>query len=214
MPDADANFPIIPEKTAMLFFDTYNAALHPADPARAARAAEWGVIPKLQQINQACRAAGIPIFYAQADHRPDLKDFVSHVVDLLGDQPREKGPHRTIKPGVFAGQKEVEIIPEIAPQPGDYVIKKIRWSSFHQTRLEATLKTLGVDTIMIAGGAIEVGVASTAYSARDWGYSQVFLRDACTARDREGLNFFMDKVFPHFGRVRTVAEAIALIAKK
>lgn len=211
MPDGE--FPIIPEKTAMLFFDTYNAALHPVDPARVARAAEWGVIPKLQQINLACRAAGIAIFYAQADHRPDLKDFVSHVVDVLGDGPREEGPYRTIKPGVFAGQKEVEIIPEIAPQPGDYVIKKIRWSAFHQTRLEVHLRTLGVDTILLAGGAIEVGVASTAYSARDWGYSQVFLRDACTARDRGGLDFFMDKVFPHFGRVRTVEEAIALIKK-
>src|ERR1051325_6033704 len=48
-----------PKKTAMLFFDTYNAALHPKDPARAARAAQWCVIPKLQRINQAGRAAGI-----------------------------------------------------------------------------------------------------------------------------------------------------------
>ena len=209
MPDAD--FPIIPEKTAMLFFDTYNAALHPADPVRAARAAEWGVIPNLQRINQACRTAGIPIFYAQADHRPDLKDFVSHVVDVLGEQPREKGPYRTVRPGVFMGSQEIEIIPEIAPQPGDYVIKKIRWSAFHQTRLEVHLRTLGVTTILLAGGAIEVGVASTAYSARDYGYSLVFLSDACTARDREGWRFFMEKVFPHFGRVRTVEEAIALI---
>jgi nicotinamidase-related amidase len=211
MPDSD--FPIIPARTAMLFFDTYNAALHPADPARAARAAEWGVIPKLQRINEACRAAGIPVFYAQADHRPDLKDFTSHVVDVLGDQPREKGPYRTKAPGVSAGSKEVEIIPEIAPQPGDYVIKKIRWSAFHQTRLDGNLRVAGIDTILLAGGAIEVGVASTAYSARDLGYSQVILSDACTARDREGWRFYMEKVFPHFARVRTVEEAIGLFGK-
>ena len=92
--------PIIPEKTAMLFFDTYNAALHPNDPIRRARAAEWGVIPKLERIDQGCRAAGIPVFYAQADHRPDLKDFTSHLVDTLGDKPKEQGPYPTVAPEI------------------------------------------------------------------------------------------------------------------
>ena len=68
-----ADHPIIPPKTAMLFFDTLNAYLHPEDPARQAAVEALGVIPRLQRIDQACRAAGIPIFYAQADHRPDGK---------------------------------------------------------------------------------------------------------------------------------------------
>ena len=56
-------------------------------------------------------------------------------------------------------------------------------------------------------------MASTSYSARDWGYSQIILSDACTARTREGWRFFMEEVFPHFARVRTVEETIALIPK-
>lgn len=209
MPDAD--FPIIPSKTAMLFFDTYNRALHPAD--KDAQAPLLPTIERMARINQASRAAGIRVFYAQADHRPDNKDFFSHIVDRLAGKPPEQGPYRTISPGVASGQWEVQVIDEIAPQPEDYVIKKHRWSSFHQTWLELALRNAGIDTIMLAGGAIQVGIASTAYSARDLGYHQVFLTDAITPVSGNMRDVFLNEVFPGFGRVRTVEQAIALFQK-
>lgn len=196
-----AEHPIVPSKTAMLFFDTLNAYLHPADPARQANIDKLGVIPRLQRINEASRAAQIPVFYAQADHRPDGKDFVQ----LINQTGRINFPPAT------AGSSTQDVIPEIAPQPGDYLIKKHRWSTFYQTHFELSLRTAGVDTLMIAGGAIEVGVASTAYSARDRDFNLIILRDACTGRTEAGLSFFMDDVFPAFARVMTVDQAIALI---
>jgi nicotinamidase-related amidase len=103
----------------------------------------------------------------------------------------------------------MEVIPELAPQPGDYVIKKHRWSTFHQTHLELSLRTAGIDTIMICGGSTEVGVASTAYSARDRDFNLILLRDVCTSGQAGVVDFFMDKVFPIFARVMTVEQAIA-----
>ena len=77
-----ADFPIVPSKTAMLFFDCLNIYLHPEDPERQAAINESGIITTLQKINTACRAAGISVFYAQADHRPDHRDFAPHVADI------------------------------------------------------------------------------------------------------------------------------------
>ena len=74
-------FPIVPAKTAMLFFDTLNVYLHPDDPAEQRKIDELGVIPQMTKINAACRAAGMRIFYAQADHRPDGSDFAPNIVD-------------------------------------------------------------------------------------------------------------------------------------
>jgi len=208
------DFPIVPSKTAMLFFDTLNSALHPKDPAAQAAVNESGYIPRLQSIERACRDAGISIFYTRPEHRPDLKDWPTTIVDLGHHGEPGSGPRWTADPGSVAGSQGAQIIDEIAPRPVDYVITKHRWSSFHQTHLELSLRTAGIDTLILAGGATEVGIASTAYSARDHGLNLIILRDACRST-KPGVNeFFMDTVFPIFARVRTVDEAIALIERQ
>ena len=205
-------FPIVPAKTAMLFFDTLNVYLHPKDAQARTAVEASGVITRMQRINRACREAGIAIFYAQADHRPDGRDFAPHIVDK-GYQAGADGPFQTKAPAAAAGTWEAEIIPELAPRPEDYVIKKHRWSSFYQTHLELSLRTAGIDTIMLAGGATEVGVASTAYSARDRDFNLIVLRDACRSA-RPGVDdFFAEQVFPIFARVMAVDEAIDLIQR-
>lgn len=206
MPD----FPIIPGETAMLFFDTLNRYLHPEDPRRQDAINESGVIQRMVKVNQACRDAGIAVFYGQADHRPDGRDWGKIIIDR--GMAGEEGP-RYAPPSVgVSGSHDVEVIPEIAPQPDDYVVKKHRWSTFHQTHLDLSLRTAGINTVMIAGGAIDIGIASTVYSARDHDFSIIVLRDACTGED-EILDMFMDRIFPKMARVRTVDQAIALFQK-
>jgi nicotinamidase-related amidase len=211
--DLVADFPIIPAKTALLFFDCLNIYLRPEDPAARAAVEASGQIPALQKINQASRAAGIPVFYAQADHRPDYRDFAPHIVDLGYDGRPGEAPRRTSPPPVVGSSHGAEVIDEIAPQPGDYVIKKHRWSTFFQTHFELSLRTAGVDTVMLAGGAIEVGIASTAYSGRDLDFNQIILEDACSSSRPAVRAAFMNEIFPIFARVMTVDEAIGLIQR-
>lgn len=206
-----AEFPIVPGKTAMLFFDTLNIYLHPADAERQATIDASGVIPRMMKINRACRSAGIAVFYGQADHRPDGRDFAPQVVGLGYDGARGEAPRISRRPGAAAGTSEAAIIAELAPEAGDYVIKKHRWSTFFQTHLELSLRTAGIDTVLIAGGAVEIGVASTAYAARDRDFSLIILSDVCTSGRPNVHRMFMEEVFPIFARVMTVDEAIALI---
>lgn len=202
---------IIPDRSALLFFDTLNIYLHPSDPAAQARINDDGIIDRMVRIAGACREAGIPVFYAQADHRPDGKDFVPTVVDRGYDLPDRRGPRITAPPPVAAGGHGAEIIPELAPQAGDYVIKKHRWSSFYQTHLELSLRAAGIDTLLLSGGSTEVGIASTAYSARDRDFNLVILRDACRSLGAGVNEMLMDSVFPIFARVMAVSGVIAEI---
>ena len=109
-----------------------------------------------------------------------------------------------------SGVPHAEIIPETAPRTGDYVIKKHRWSAFFQTHLELSLRTAGIDTILLAGGALEIGIASTAYAARDLDYNQVILKDACTALSPSGYAFFMDEVMPRFHDLAVPTDPLAI----
>jgi ureidoacrylate peracid hydrolase len=208
-----SEFPIIPSKTAMLFFDCLSGGLHPEDPEKQAIVNGWGIFEPMQRINEASRGAGIPIFYTQIDHRPDLKDIAPLVIGFGPDGTTASGPSIAKATTATPGTWRQEVVPEIAPQPHDYITKKQRWSAFYETNFRLNLQTLGVDTIMIAGGHVEIGVISTAYSARDRDYNVILLRDAIYC-GREGVkDFLMDRVFPVFARVMTVDEAIALIQK-
>lgn len=207
-----SDFPIVPSKTGMLFFDTLNIYLHPDDPARRAEIERSGVVARMQRLAEACRQHGIAIFYPQADHRADHRDFAAQIVDR-GYRGSPSGlPFMAGPPPVHTGTQEAEVIAEIAPRHGDYMIKKHRWSSFFQTHLELSLRTAGIDTILLAGGAIEIGVASTAYAARDLDFNIVVLRDVCTSGNPGVPELFMERVFPIFARVMTVDQAISQIA--
>jgi nicotinamidase-related amidase len=206
-----SRFPIDPRRTALILFDCLNIYLHPEDETARASIQASGVIGRLQLIERACRARGVPIVYTQADHRPDGRDFVPLVVDRWMTGLPGEPPRLTSRPAVVGGSPGAQVISEIAPQPGDYVIQKHRWSAFHQTHLELSLRTAGVDTLLLAGGSTEIGIASTAYAARDLDYHLVILRDACSTRKPEPADVLLDQVFPIFTRVMSVGEAIALM---
>lgn len=202
---------IDPTRTAMLFFDCLKGYLRPEDDAARAAVDGSGVIPAMQRVQEACRRHGVPIFFTQVDHRPDLSDIAPLIVDQ--DSAGVRGPEPVLAKatGATPGTWKTEIIDEIAPRAEDYVIRKQRWSAFYQTNFSLHLRRLGIDTLMIAGGSTEIGVASTAYAARDRDYNLIVLSDACRSR-RDGLSdMLLDHVLPIFSRVMTVDTAIGLL---
>ena len=215
-----AEFPIMPGETALLFFDCLNGDLHSEDPEKIKYVE--GVVPELIKVNQACREAGIAVFYTQPETRFNDRELVSQVVDLgINGKPDDGiGPRLTTSGGGSRPPHITEIIPEIAPKPGDYLVRKKRWSAFAHTHLDLGLRTAGINTIIMAGGGLRVGIASTAYWAREFDYSLIVLRDATWSiygaqhNPREVHEFFLQELFPVFARVRTVDEVIRLIEKE
>ena len=195
-------FPIIPAKTAMLFFDTLNGS---ATPEAAAAVRASGYIDRLKKIEQACRDAGIAIFYTLPEHRQDGRDWGNDAV--VGNPP-----HRNTFRGTnYKGSRHATVLDDIAPHEGDYVIGKHRWSAFYQTSLELSLRTAGIDTIMLAGGSVHVGIASTAYSARDRDFSLIILEDVIRGVP-ELVDVFLNQIFPGIARVMTIEDAISKFA--
>jgi len=57
------------KKTALLFFDILNGYYHSGDAAAQARMKPW--VDNAVRIIKAGRQAGLPIFFAKGNHRPD-----------------------------------------------------------------------------------------------------------------------------------------------
>jgi len=199
-----------PARTALLFFDMLNGHIKKDDPKTDARYKP--VIAAAVRLLDEARQHGMMVAYAAANHRADnltsahtLRDTDGRLNPIPADHPPE------FKPIVAGGTWEAAVIDEIAPAPEDYLVPKYRWSAFYQTYLDLALRTRGIDTLIIAGGSTDVGVASTAYSARDMDYNLVFASDACTSPETDNHDQFMRRIFPRMGRVRNAGQIAGMI---
>lgn len=137
-------------------------------------------------VLHAARAIGIPVVYLKMEHTPDLADagppdsphWVKHAPLGVGsstDAPDGR-PSRVLIRGTWS----TDIVDELAPEAGDHVISKHRYSGFFQTELDELLRTLGVTSLLVTGCTTSVCVESTVRDAMFRDYTCVVLED-CTA---------------------------------
>jgi nicotinamidase-related amidase len=197
-------------KTALLFFDMLNVYYHGAPDETKKRMKP--VVDNAVRLMNGARRAGMPIFYAMANHRRDGESRSLIVTDTdMRLRPWPNGECNPTIHGATEGSWEQKVIEEIAPHPEDYIIPKYRWSTFHQTYFDLALRSRGIDTIIISGGAVDIGVASTAYAARDLDYNVIIVRDACSNSHEDSMAAFMNTVFPRMARVRTTDQVLKMI---
>ncbi|WP_095129260.1 isochorismatase family cysteine hydrolase [Pseudomonas sp. Irchel s3h14] len=104
-----------------------------------------------------------------------------------GDLPRGEPRAADGGPSSYrAGTRQVEIIERLAPQPDELIIDKGRYSAFHRTDLDARLKSLEVDTLIVCGVLTDVCVLSTVFDAFALGYHIRLVSDACTTTTLAG----------------------------
>lgn len=116
--------------------------------------------------------------------------------------------------GFLRGSPERELTPQLSPAPTEVIFDQVTMSAFVGTPLDLVLRDCGIDTVAIAGVAMEVGIEPTVRPAADLGYLPIVLTDACGAGNAEaakrsvaGLRFAGDTLF-------TDCESIcALLAK-
>lgn len=165
-----------------------------------------GAIEPVQRLLGACRDRDIPAFYARADHRADGLDANRTLTDVTPEFEPWDGPQTFHHPYRRDGYA---VLAEIAPIDSDYDVPKHRWNALFQTHLDLSLRSRGIDTILLVGGSTHVGIASTAFAARDLDYQVIVVRDGLTGYEPQ-RTFFADNVFPRMCRVRTVDETIAM----
>jgi maleamate amidohydrolase len=79
---------------------------------------------------------------------------------------------------LVAGEPLGEIMPEVAPRSAEVVIVKQYASAFFGTSLAATLRVLGVDSVIIAGVSTSGCVRATAVDAMQHGFVPLVVRQA------------------------------------
>ncbi|MFC3226201.1 cysteine hydrolase family protein [Marinibaculum pumilum] len=163
---------IDPAKTAMIVVDMQNDFVANGAALQSGQAA--AMAPRLAETLQTCRDKGIRIVFTAHVHRRDGSDMGLYD-DLY--------PPIADRAALVDGTDGAEIFPVLAPQPGEHVIKKHRYSGFFATDLDLLLREWGIDTVVISGTTTENCCHATARDAMFRNYKVVFLSDATGSFD-------------------------------
>jgi ureidoacrylate peracid hydrolase len=132
------------------------------------------------------RASGITVIYLKMAFRTDLSDagaldspnYVRHL-QLLGLGRAVQAPNGTASRILIRDTWNTDIVTELAPNPGDVVVYKHRFSGFFETDLDAILRRSGIKYLIVTGCTTSICVESTIRDAMFRDYSCVLLKD-CT----------------------------------
>jgi nicotinamidase-related amidase len=157
------------------------------------------ILPNLQRLLVESRKKGFPIVFACDSFLVDDFIFKSR-----------------LKVHSIQGTRGAEVIDDLKPEPTDMVLPKRRFSAFFKTDLGQTLRTLGVDTIVVTGMTTEVCVLMTAMDGLCHDFSVIFLEDCSASRSKEFhqgcLNLYRDSTLYPLLRVMKLDDFIKEIS--
>ena len=136
----------------------------------------WATIPAMQALLGAARTKGVPVIYTTGDMRADRWD--------RGSWAWKNSRTSHAVPSRETNHNGNEILPDVAPEPQDIVIRKLKPSGFYGTNMESFLNLLAADSVIIVGTTTSGCVRATAIDAFSSNYRVAIVEDACFDRSQ------------------------------
>lgn len=168
IPSSRAQWLLERDRAALLVHDMQKYFLRPYAPGAEPLP---DLIANIARLIAAARSAGVPVFYTAQQGEQDRRDRGLQA-DLWG-------------PGMRRAPEHQDILPELAPAPGDFPLVKHRYSAFQRSNLEALMGARGRDQLIVCGVYAHIGCQLTAAEAFQRDIEPFFVADALGDFSRE-----------------------------
>jgi len=149
------------------------------------------IVPNIRKLLRSARERSVPVVYVTDAHLPE------------GDREFEIWPRHAVE-----GSDGARVVDELRPEEGDHHVKKRRYSGFYATGLEALLRELGVDTVVLTGLVTSICIQHTAADAFFRGFRVVVPRDCVEAPTDEAQEASLSYMEEMYGAEITSSEAL------
>ncbi|MFQ5911793.1 MAG: cysteine hydrolase family protein [Nitrospinota bacterium] len=212
------------EKTALIVVDIQNAFAKKGGMFDLAEFDISGAAPIIEvnrRILPAAREAGVKVIYLQMTYKPDLSDGGGPLspnyhkelgLIMMRNRPELQGKL------LIEGTWDWQVVDELAPEPGDLVIQKSRYSGFCGTLLDTHLRAADIRYLLFTGVATNVCVESTARDAFFGEFWPILVEDAMNNSgpdfNRQATLWNFEHVFGWVATSETLLETLDAATKR
>ena len=196
-------------RTALLVIDMQNVWVKPGMAAYSPYC--QGIVPNINRLAAATRAAGGPVYWVRAIYGDDTPKTWSAYFEMM-----DRDASQAMLEALTDGHEGAALWHELDIRPGDEILIKRRFSAFIQgsSDLEIRLRARGIDTLLITGTATNVCCESTARDAFMLNFRTTVISDANAAATDELHNASLGLLFTRFTDVMTTDEAVERLQPK
>jgi ureidoacrylate peracid hydrolase len=200
---------IDPARTAHIVVDLQNGFMAPGAPAEIPAARD--IVPNVNRISAALRAAGGLVVYIQNTIDADAKETWSNWFTHMSGGRRQQAMD-----AAFAeGSEGHAIWPGLEVLPGDLKVKKSRFGALvpGASDLHSVLQARNIDTVIITGTATNVCCESTARDAMMMNYKVIFVSDGTATWNDEEHNATLGIMLAQFADVMSTEEVVVRLSR-
>ena len=212
-----------PDKTALLVIDMqryftepnhpYDKMMKQFDPDGCkyySNRVDHLVIPNIQRLQKHFRSLGACIAYTEfGSMQKDGSDMA-----LWARRINELG-QTMVGSSVFPpfSDQSCRVDARVGVADGELIFQKSTSGPSNSTKMDHTLRVLGIESVIVTGVVSEICVAQTTRELGDRDFNALVVDDACASMDEARHRSALETISITFGTLVTTDQAVALVQK-
>ena len=194
-----------PGRTALMVVDMQRGFLDPGEAMEVPPARE--TVGAIQTLLALFRARRMPVVFTEFAYSESAPLLVGRLHPE--HQPAKPGAPRGFglpSSSCLEGTPSADTVPELAPRPGELVIRKRGYDAFASTPLDETLRARNVTSLVVAGTMTDICVLATVIGAFHREYRVTVVEDGVSTLWPEIQRATLDIIGRAYGRIATTKE--------